>query len=97
MSSVKLVSLEVGKADIALQVNLDKRGSTGYGHRVTIRKCEQGWVADSKFDDMVPQESPEAALERLGLYYINLAKACKGKNIKHLNIDSAFKPKHFRR
>lgn len=80
----------------SVHVNLDDRGSTGYETSVELyNKDGRGWVANIKFDDMPPQESFEAAVDRLGLYLKNMAPALKGKNFKHINPDPLFKAKHF--
>lgn len=46
------------------------------------------------FSDMPPQDTPEEAIDRMGLYLREMAKAMKGRNIKHLKIDSIFNPVH---
>ena len=94
MASITLKEITPTSAKVKVQVNLDSRGSTGYNTDVRIYKSENGWAAMIAFDDMPAQESPEAAFQRLGLYCQCMAKALKGKNIKHLNIDGLFKPKH---
>ena len=92
MSSVRLVAIQEDGARVNFHVNLDSRGSSGYETDVDIYEKEEGWVAEIKIEDMPPQSSPEEAADRLSLYLEKLSKAIKGKNIKHLNIDSLFKP-----
>lgn len=95
MATIKLELLQEDEVYINFHVNLDKRGSTGYESRVSLyNKNESGWVAEMSFNDMPPQETPEEAIDRMGLYLREMAKAMKGRNIKHLNIGDAFKPVH---
>lgn len=83
------------KSCINFHVNLDKRGSAGYETTVLLHnKDGQGWTAEMKFDEMPTQETPEEAIDRMGLYLREMAKAMKGRNIKHLNIGGLFKVNH---
>lgn len=95
MSTIKLELAQKDKAYINFHVNLDKRGSTGYETSVSLyNKDGQGWTAEMKFNDMPAQETPGEAIDRMGLYLRQMAKAMKGKNIKHLNIGSLFDSVH---
>lgn len=95
MSTIQLRLVQEDEAYINFHVNLDARGSTGYESTISLyNKDGQGWTAEMKFDDMPPQETPEEAIDRMGLYLREMAKAMKGKDIKHLNIDNLFKPVH---
>lgn len=94
MATIKLISVTEDSARINFHEYIGV-GGTGYETDVVLRnKDGQGWTAEMKFDNMPPQETPEEAIERMGLYLQALRKAVKGKNIKHLNIDGLFKPKH---
>ena len=96
MATVKARLIQKDEVYIDLHVNLDDRGSSGYETTISLyNKDGQGWTADISFDDMPPQESFEAAIERLGLYLKKVAPALKGKNFKHINPEPLFKSKHF--
>ena len=93
MATIKATVLQEDEAYLNFHVNLDKRGSTGLSTSVELyNKDGNGWTAEMKFSDMPPQETPEDAIDRMGLYLREMAKAMKGRNIKHLNIDGLFKP-----
>jgi len=95
MATIRLRAINEGEACINFHVNLDKQGRTGYETVVSLsNKDGQGWSAEMKFDEMPPQETPEEAIDRMGLYLREMARAMKGKNIKHLNIGSLFDPAH---
>ena len=91
MSTIKLQLVQEDEASINFHVNLDKRGSTGYEANVHLyNKDGQGWIAQMNFETTA-QETPEEAIDRMGLYLREMAKAMRGKNIKHINIDSLFR------
>lgn len=93
MATIKLSLIQEDEVYINFHVNLDKRGSTGYETNVSLyNKDGQGWTAQMSFSDMPPQETPEEAIDRMGLYLREMAKVMKGKNIKHINIGSLFNP-----
>lgn len=95
MSRIQLRLIQEGEVYINFHVNLDKRGSSGYESTVSLyNKDGEGWIAEMSFSDMPPQETPEEAIDRMGLYLREMAKAMKGKNIKHINIDKIFLPVH---
>ena len=99
MSTVRLKEIQEGDAVINFHVNLDSRGASGYETDVKLyNKAESGfngqWVCEMSFTGMPPQDTPEEAIDRMGLYLRNMAKTMKGKNIKHLNVDSLFKAVH---
>jgi len=95
MATIRLRAITEGEACINFHVNLDKQGRTGYETFVSLcNKGGQGWSAEMKFDEMPPQESPEEAIDRMGLYLREMAKAMKGKNIKHLNVGDLFNSTH---
>ncbi len=95
MATIKLSLIQEDEVYINFHVNLDKRGSTGYETNVSLyNKDGQGWKAEMSFNDMPAQETPEEAIDRMGLYLREMAKAMKGKNIKHINIGSLFDPVH---
>lgn len=95
MSTIRLRLVQEGEAYINFHVNLDKRGSSGYETSVELyNKDGKGWTASMSFSDMPPQDTPEDAIDRMGLYLREMAKAMKGRNIKHLKIDSIFNPVH---
>lgn len=99
MSVIRLKEIREDGALINIHVNLDSRGASGYETDIKLyNKAESGfngqWVCDMSFTDMPPQDSPEEAIDRMGLYLRNMAKAMKGKNIKHLHVDTLFKPAH---
>lgn len=96
MATVKARLIQKDEVYINLHVNLDDRGSSGYETTISLyNKDGRGWTADIAFDDMPPQESFEAAIERLGLYLKRVAPTLKGKNFKHINPEPLFKSKHF--
>lgn len=93
MSSIKLNSITEEKAEINFHTTIDQKRGTGYETNLTLRNLDgNGWVAVMNFTDMPKQETPEEAIDRMGLYLRNMAKVMKGKNIKHLNIDKLFRP-----
>jgi len=95
MTTIKAKLIQADVARINFHVNLDTRGSTGFETDVTLEnKYGNGWTAEMMFCDMPAQETPEEAIDRMGLYLRSMAKAMKGRNIKHLNIDELFKPVH---
>lgn len=96
MARVKATLIQEDEVYVNLHVNLDDRGSSGYETNISLyNKDGKGWVATVQIDDMPPQESFEAAIERLGLYLKKIAPTLKGKNFKHVNPEPLFKPKHF--
>lgn len=95
MTTIKLKEITEDNAKISFHVNLDNRGSTGYETLVKLNKSDTGgWTAIISFDDMPNQNTPEDAIERLGLYCRKMSTALKGKNIKHLSINELFNPKY---
>ena len=95
MATIKLLSIRKTEACINFHVNLDKRGSVGYESGVALfHKEGEGWTAHMTFNDMPAQETPEQAIDRMGLYLREMAKTMKGKNIKHLNIGTLFNSIH---
>ncbi|CAM0006550.1 hypothetical protein VPH234P10_0016 [Vibrio phage 234P10] len=98
MGTIKLKKIEKDEAVINFHVNLDARGSSGYETDITLRNTGRHgfseWTCEMSFTNMPPQCSPEEAVDRMGLYLRNMAKAMKGKNIKHLNVDTLFDAVH---
>lgn len=95
MSTITLRLVQKGEAYINFHVCLDGIRGSGYETSVDLyNKDGKGWTASMCFDDMPPQSSPEDAIDRMGLYLRSMAKAMKGRNIKHLNIDDLFNPVH---
>jgi len=95
MATIKPTVIQEDEVYINFHVNLDDRGRCGFESTVSLyNKDGEGWIAEMSFNDMPPQETPEEAIDRMGLYLRNMAKAMKGKNIKHLNIDKLFNPIH---
>lgn len=92
MSTVTLRTAEQGSFIIEFHGNLDKRGSRGYSTEAVFKEdVESGnWTASMNICDMTPQESPEAAGDRLSQYLLAMSKAVKGRNIKHLKMSTMF-------
>ena len=96
MASVKLKSISSEGAAINFHVNINNKDVSGYETDVMVTKNndKEGWTASIRFAGMPVQETPEDALDRLGLYLISMAKYIKGKNIKHLNVGTLFDTTH---
>ena len=95
MGTIKLREISKGKARINFHVNISYSG--GYESDVKITNiaedgCIPEWVAEMTFDGMPPQDTPEEAIDRMGLYLREMAKAMKAKNVKPFKLDSLFKP-----
>lgn len=92
MSTVTLKIAEIGNFTIDFHGNLDKRGSTGYRTEAVFKENDESgnWTASMNICDMSPQESPEAAGDRLSQYLLAMSKAVKGRNIKHLKMSTMF-------
>ena len=92
MSSIKLRSIKKHEhsTDFSINFHVDLERGSGYETNVLLSSKPEGWVAEINFIDMPAQETPEEALDRLGLYLRNMAKAVKGENIKHLNVGTLF-------
>lgn len=97
MKRVRLKSINEGKAVINFQSDFERDGrGGGYETDVTLIKSYKGtWTATMEFGDMPPQESPQAAIDKMGKYLTALSKAMKGKHISHLNVDTLFTSKGF--
>lgn len=96
MATIKLISVSEDEAKINFHEYLEK-SHTVYETDVILKKNDHGeWTAEMKFDNMPPQETPEEAIDRMRLYLQALSKAVKGRNIKHLNLDSLFMATHKR-
>lgn len=95
MSTIKLKKAEQNLSVVNFHGNLDPRGSRGYESDVKFEQGECGkWIASITIDGMSAQETPEEAADRLSKYLSVMAKAVKGKNIKHLNIGGMFNAVH---
>lgn len=95
MATIRARVIQEDEVYINVHVNLDARGSSGYETNVSLyNKDGNGWTAEINFGDMPPQESFEAAIDRLGLYLRKMAPALKGKNFKQVNPEPIFKTKH---
>lgn len=94
MSTIRLKKITNEESVINFHVNLDTRGSRGYETDLVIKHDvdTDRWTAEMFFTDMPPQESVADAVDRLGLYLQHMSKAMRSKNVKHLNIDTLFKP-----
>jgi hypothetical protein len=91
MSTIRLKRAEECNFTISFHGNLDgTNGRVGYEADVNFTNDENGWKADVVIDGMGTQDSPENAADRLHLYLLAMAKAVKGKNIKHLKIATMF-------
>lgn len=91
MAAIKLRLIQEDEVYINFMGDINKGGVSGYETDVQLfNKDGQGWVAEVKFSDMPPQETPEDAIDRLGLYLEAMAKVIKGENISHLNIGALF-------
>ena len=92
MSTVTLKIAEQGNFTINFHGNLDKRGSRGYQTDAVFKEDDEtgNWTASMDICDMTPQESPEEAGDRLSQYLLAMSKAVKGRNIKHLKMNTMF-------
>lgn len=92
---IKVISVSERKVIANVHVNLDSHSGRGYETDIALVKDENdGWVAEMKFSEMPSQESFEDAIDRMGLYLQKMATAIKSKNLKYLNPEPIFKPKH---
>jgi hypothetical protein len=95
MSTIKLVNLNEQGAKVNFHVDLDSRGARGYETDVLFNQDEYGnWTASIDISGMPDQKSPADCADKLSKYLLELSRAVKAKNIKHLNIDSAFNSVH---
>ena len=91
MKRIKLMSLSEQGAKVNFHVDLDAFGARGYETDVIFVQDEYGnWTASMGIGGMPDQKSPADCADKLSKYLLELSRAVKAKNIKHLNIDSLF-------
>lgn len=96
-TTIRLRDIDDRGCAINFTVMIESEGARTYETDVKLyNQAEKGfkpeWVAEMTFSDMPGQESPEDAIDRMGLYLRCMAKAMKGKHIKPLHVDTIFKP-----
>ena len=91
MKRIKLISLNEREAKVNFHVDLDSRGARGYETDALFAQDEYGnWTASMGISGMPDQKSPADCADKLSKYLLELSRAVKAKNIKHLSIDSLF-------
>ena len=83
---------ELTKSTAVINVHVLLVGGAGYETDVTMFNDGDGWTASIEFKDMPPQESFEAAIDRLALYLKAMSPQIKPKNLKYANPEKVFKP-----
>ncbi|AKN44306.1 hypothetical protein [Pseudoalteromonas phage Pq0] len=92
MSTIKPIKVEKDSVSVNIHVMLDDERGLGYETTMHLIRNEcGGWSCNVSFNDMPPQETFEAAIDRMKLYLQKYQKALNGKNFKHLNPDEIFK------
>ena len=92
MSTITLKVAKQGNFTIEFHGKLDKRGSRGYSTEAVFKESDGDgeWTASMNVCDMTPQQTPEDAGDRLSAYLLAMSKAVKGRNIKHLKMNTMF-------
>ena len=78
-----------------INVKVPLNNQTSLDQDMTVKRVDGKWIATIEFDSFPNQETPEAAVDKLGQWLSALSKGVKGKNIKHLKLGEIFKPKSF--
>lgn len=93
MAKITLKEVSEAKAVFEVWVKLDRRGNKGYYTDLVLNKNEDNgeWAASMGFTDMPTQESVSDAINRMGLYLTNMAKAIKSENFEYVDIGNMFK------
>lgn len=82
-----------GEVTAVINVKVPLNNSTSLDQDMTVQRVGGKWVATIEFDSFPSQETPEAAVDKLGQWLLALSKGVKGRNIKYLKLGELFKAK----